>query len=98
MYRPLTRHAHDFPLVPRGPPDPSLAWARQQRSPGGFALSGVTHTLSTLAATRVLCDLVTAPFEPYDALICTSSAVVRVVRTVTGAYADYLRDRFGVTP
>ena len=80
------------------PPDPSFAWARLHRGPGAFALSGVTHTLCSAAAARVLCDLVTAPYESYDALICTSATVVRMVRTVTEAYADYLRDRLGGAP
>jgi glycosyltransferase involved in cell wall biosynthesis len=80
------------------PPDPSFAWARRQRGPNAFALCGVTHTLCTAGAARVLCEMVTAPYEPYDALICTSAAVVRMVRAVTGAYADYLRDRFGGAP
>jgi glycosyltransferase involved in cell wall biosynthesis len=80
------------------PPDPSFAWARHQCGPGAFALSGVTHTLCTPGAIRVLCELLTAPYEPYDALICTSSAVVRMVRAVTNAYAAYLQDRLGGTP
>jgi glycosyltransferase involved in cell wall biosynthesis len=80
------------------PPDPSFAWARHRHGRGTFALSGVTHTLCTAGAARVLCELVTAPYEPYDALICTSAAVVRMVRAVTGAYIDYLRDRFGGEP
>ncbi|HUY35895.1 MAG TPA: glycosyltransferase family 4 protein [Pirellulales bacterium] len=80
------------------PPDPAFAWARHHSAPGAFALSGVTHTLSTAAAVRVLCELLTAPYEPYDALICTSTAVVRMVRSVTDAYADYLRDRHGMAP
>jgi glycosyltransferase involved in cell wall biosynthesis len=80
------------------PPDPAFAWARAAGGPGAFALSGVTHTLSTEAAARVLCELVTAPYEPFDALVCTSSAVTRMVRALTGAYADYLRDRFGGSP
>jgi glycosyltransferase involved in cell wall biosynthesis len=80
------------------PPDPSFAWMRFERGPASLALSGVTHTLCTAGAARLLCELVTAPYEPYDALICTSRAVVRMVRTVTGAYADYLGDRFGCMP
>jgi len=80
------------------PPDPSFAWARLHIGPAAFALSGVTHTLCTAGAARVLCELLTAPYEPYDVLICTSAAVVRMVRAVTGAYADYLRDRFGGSP
>jgi glycosyltransferase involved in cell wall biosynthesis len=80
------------------PPDPSFAWARLHRAPGAFALSGVTHTLCTAGGVRVLCELLTAPYESYDALICTTSAVVRMVRAVTGAYTDYLRDRLGAAP
>ncbi len=80
------------------PPDPSFAWMRFERGPAAFALSGVTHTLCTARVARVLCDLLTAPYEPYDTLICTSSAAVRMVRAVTSAYADYLGDRFGCAP
>ncbi len=79
------------------PPDPQLAWARQQGGPHAFALSGVTHTLCSAEAVALLRELVTAPFEPYDALVCTSRAVAHMVREVTGAYAGYLRSRFGGT-
>ncbi|MBX6312652.1 MAG: glycosyltransferase family 4 protein [Isosphaeraceae bacterium] len=61
-------------------------------------MSGVTHTLASLNGTEALCSLVTAPFEPYDALICTSRAVTQMVRATTGAYSDFLRDRFGGQP
>jgi glycosyltransferase involved in cell wall biosynthesis len=93
-----------FPTAPRTvlytpcPPDPSFAWARLHYGPGAIALSGVTHTLCTAGAVRILNELLTAPYEPYDALICTSAAVVQMVRAVTGVYADYLRDRLGVAP
>ena len=74
------------------PPDASFAWLRRERGPGTFALSGVTHTLASAGVVRLLNDLVTAPFEPYDVLICTSAAAVRMVQAVTTAYADYLAD------
>ncbi len=77
------------------PPDPKFAWARQQAGPHAFALSGVTHTLSTPEAVGLLHGLVTAPFESYDALICTSRAVASMVREITGAYTDHLRGRLG---
>jgi len=80
------------------PPDPGFAWARYHAAPGAFALSGVTHTLCTAGAARILAEMVTAPYEPYDTLVCTSTAVLRMVRAVTGAYADYLRDRHGGAP
>ena len=80
------------------PPDSSFAWMRHERGPHTFALSGVTHTLCTASAARLLCDLVTAPYESYDALICTSHSVVDMVRAATGAYAAYLGERFGCVP
>jgi glycosyltransferase involved in cell wall biosynthesis len=76
------------------PPDARYAWARQATG-ARFALSGVTHTLSSVGAIQSLCDLVTAPYEPFDALVCTSRAVLDLVRAVTGTYADHLADRFG---
>jgi glycosyltransferase involved in cell wall biosynthesis len=79
------------------PPDARYAWARQHKSPGGYALSGVTHTLCSQRAIEWLCDLVTAPYESYDSLICTSRAVIDMVKAVTTDYADYLHDRHGGT-
>ena len=80
------------------PPDARFAWERHAAAPGCAALSGVTHTLSSTGAVAGLCELVHAPFEPYDALICTSRAVVGMVRAVTDSYAAYLKDRFGGSP
>ena len=57
------------------PPDPGYAWARRRLAPGCFCLTGVTHTLASPLAIELLRGLVHAPFEPYDALICTSQAV-----------------------
>lgn len=80
------------------PPDARFAWMRHALAPHRFALSGVTHTLATAAATSAICDFVSAPFEPYDRLICTSRAVRDMVNAVAGSYVDYLLDRFGGTP
>ena len=96
-------HATFFPTPPAPllhapcPPDPRFAWARQRGGPGSFALCGVTHTLCSVDAVRLLCDLVTAPYESYDALICTSKAVADMVRSLTGTYADHLRELHGGT-
>src|SRR5688572_12240905 len=82
---PMDRFADSFCPAPPAPvlytpcpPDTSFAWARQERGltgdhgrTGTFALCGVTHTLCTAGAVRALGDLLTAPYESYDALICT---------------------------
>jgi glycosyltransferase involved in cell wall biosynthesis len=97
-------HTAFFPTPPAellmlpGPLDDSFAWARQHAGPGAFALCGVTHTLCSLAGVEQLCRLVTGPYEPFDALICASRAVLEMVRAVTGAYADHLRERHGGEP
>ncbi len=97
-------HRRFFPQPPAPllytphPPDTRFAWARQHGGPTAFALCGVTHTLSSAPAVNHLCQLVTTPYESYDALICTSQAVLRLVQTVTGTYADYLRERHGGSP
>ncbi|RUL87846.1 glycosyltransferase family 4 protein [Tautonia sociabilis] len=80
------------------PPSPTFAWARQRTGPASFSITGVTHTLASLNGVTALGSLVTAPFEEHDALICTSEAVARMVRSVTGTYCDSLRDRFGGQP
>ena len=54
--------------------------------------------MCALSDAHHLTELVTAPFEPYDALICTSRAAVQQVRAVTSAFTDYLRDRHGGSP
>lgn len=79
------------------PTDARFAWVRQYAGTHAFALSGVTHTLCSLEAMWMIRELVTAPFEPYDSLICTSRAVVDMVRQLMGSYAEFLRSRFGGT-
>jgi len=97
-------HRSFFPQPPASilhfpcPPDARYAWARQHGGPGSFSLSGVTHTLCSPNMVNGLCQMVTAPFESYDTLICTSKAVIQMVQSVTSSYADYLKDRFGGNP
>ena len=86
-------------------PDPSIGRWAQWRQPVGsaaFSLIGQIHTLSTPAALGHVQDLVTEPVQPWDALICSSSAGRDAVEQVlksreeqlqwrTGASADRLR-------
>jgi glycosyltransferase involved in cell wall biosynthesis len=78
--------------------DPAYAWTRHTCAPHAFALSGVTHTLCGASAAQRINELVTAPFEPYDAVVCTSRAAVQMIRTVTQTYTEHLRQRHGGMP
>jgi glycosyltransferase involved in cell wall biosynthesis len=80
------------------PVDARFAWARHHRGPGSFALTGLTHTICSTTVVGMLCQLVTAPFEPYDVLICTSQAARAMVERLTDNYAEHLRELHGGQP
>jgi len=79
-------------------PDQILGPQARQRlrvGPAAYSLCGVTHTLATGTTLDAVGRLLTEPVMPWDALICTSTAVVGVMNTVLEAQADYLRWRTG---
>ena len=79
-------------------PDPSIGRWAQWRLPAGpaaFSLIGQIHTLSTPAALALLQDLVTEPVEPWDALICSSSAGRTVVEAILEDRQQHLLARSG---
>lgn len=79
---------------------PNLGRWAQRRSFFGhnrWSVCGITHTVSSASAMDGIADLITAPIQEWDALICTSSAVRQVVERLLKSQADYLRDRLGLT-
>ena len=81
-------------------PGPGIADHARQRSFWGheaWSLCGITHTTSSARAMDSVTQFVTAPVQPWDALICTSSAVKRNVEFLLEREADYLRDRLGAS-
>ncbi len=80
-----------------GPDIGAQAWQRSTCGHGAWSVCGITHTTSSAAAMRSLVDLVTAPVYPWDALICTSSAVKDNVCRVVQAQVDHLQDRLGTS-
>jgi alpha-maltose-1-phosphate synthase len=79
--------------------DPQLASAARRRSfvgPRAYALTGITHTLAG-AATQILADLVVAPVQPWDALVCSSRAAASVVEEVLRVEEARLAERLGAT-
>ena len=79
-----------------GPGIGDHAWQRAAYGHGAWSLCGITHTTSSATAMGALADLLTAPVQPWDALICTSSTVKDNVNRVLQAQADYLVQRLGV--
>ena len=79
-------------------PSPEIdaeAWLRTTHGARRYALCGLTHTTATAKVMRVLPDLLIAPTEDYDALICTSSAVRDAVETQISAMREYMADAYG---
>ncbi|MGO4714535.1 glycosyltransferase family 4 protein [Bradyrhizobium sp. 2TAF24] len=79
-------------------PDPvlgRLAWMRRSLRDDAYSLCGVTHTLSESGVIAGLQDLLVAPLQPWDALVCTSQAARRSVRAILDDFADYLEERTG---
>ena len=63
---------------------------------GTWSLCGITHTTSSAGAMDAIAELLTAPVQPWDAVICTSTAVKDNVNRLLQAQADYLVQRLGV--
>ena len=62
-----------------------------------WSLCGITHTTSSAGAMDALAELITAPVQPWDAVICTSTAVKDNVQRLLQAQVHYLQDRLGVS-
>ena len=81
-------------------PEPGLGKWTQLRSglpQQAFSLTGIIHTLCSAGVCDALEDLLTAPLQPWDALICTSTAGRMVVENAIGARHEALQRRFGQT-
>lgn len=81
-------------------PHPGIAQEARLRSFLGddsYALSGVTHTISSREVLAGVADLVTAPVMPYDAVICTSRSVHDALSGVLARSEEDLRGRLGAT-
>jgi starch synthase len=79
-------------------PGPGLGAAARLRLRAGLAaysLCGITHTTASHTAMDDIIGMLAAPVMPWDALICTSSAVARTVKLLLDSEIATLRWRFG---
>jgi len=91
-----TGHLKQLGTVFRPGPDMgSLAWRRRHFSQRDFSICGITHTVAETMAMQVIGNLLVAPVQPWDALVCTSNSVKGVVERLLDGWAGYLGQRFG---
>ncbi len=79
-------------------PGPALDVAARLRlrcGAGAYSLVGVTHTTASHQAMDAIVGMLAAPVMPWDALICTSNAVLSTVQVLLQAELEHLRWRFG---
>ena len=75
----------------------SQAWQRRWEGDTAYSLCGITHTTCTQTVLDAFSQLVTAPFQAWDAVICTSQSVRSTVDQVLESWTGYLAERLGVT-
>ncbi|MBO9998728.1 MAG: glycosyltransferase family 4 protein [Cyanobacteria bacterium SID2] len=82
-------------------PAPGLgewAWKRRFADQRTYSLCGITHTTATKAVMSAVGDLLIAPVQPWDALICTSLAVKQGIEQLLDSWGEYLAQRTGSKP
>jgi glycosyltransferase involved in cell wall biosynthesis len=85
-------------LMLPGPGLSSFAWRRRRAvEANAFSLVGITHTIASAGAMDSIAETLVAPVQPWDAIICTSSAVrAAVIRLLEGEGA-WLKRRLNAT-
>ena len=81
-------------------PGPNISHYAYHRSTFGstsWSLCGITHTTSSQAAMDALANILIAPLNSWDAVICPSSSVKRNAVCIIDAQRDYLKSRLGAT-
>ena len=80
-----------------GPGIGTHAWQRAAFGHAAWSLCGITHTTSSAGAMDSIVELLTAPVQPWDALICTSTAVKDHVQRLLQAQVNHLQQRLGIS-
>src|SRR5262249_44673964 len=73
-------------------PGPGLtqhAWLRRHGNPKAYSLCGITHTTASDRVMDAIGELLSAPVQPWDAVICTSQSVKTMVERLLESQHDY---------
>lgn len=73
----------------------SLAWRRRGVGQRLYSLCGVTHTICSAWAFESFAQYLTAPLQPWDAVVCTSRPAQAAIVELLERQADYLGQRLG---
>jgi alpha-maltose-1-phosphate synthase len=76
-----------------GPIVAEMAWMRRYSNERLFSICGITHSLATDRAIRGIRDFLTAPTQPWDALVCTSRSGLAAVERIIASWSEYLGRR-----
>ena len=76
-----------------GPNTADLVWQRRHLDPRSYSICGVTHTTASEGIMDSIGDLMIAPYQSWDAVICTSNAVRDTYRRVLDDWGEYLGER-----
>ena len=77
--------------------DPGIiqnAWARRYHGQRLYSLCGVAHASASATAMEMVGGYLSAPLQPWDALICPSKAIRSAVRSIIEAWELYFKERF----
>ena len=73
-----------------------LAWARARlQHQSTFSLAGVIHTLAPPRVRELIGEVLIAPVQPWDALICTSPSVRNSLEQLLDRWQHHLQQRLG---
>ena len=92
-----TESAAEGGVLFRGQPElDALSWIRRKAvGDRGYSLVGLIHTLAPPAMRQMIASALTAPVQPWDAVICTSPSVRDAVQRMFDGWGDFLGERFG---
>ena len=75
-----------------------LAWERGYRhGHKAYSLVGMIHTLAPPKVRELIGEVLLAPVQPWDALVCSSPAVRRCLEVLLDRWQEHLSQRFGGT-
>lgn len=74
------------------------AWRRAASGQAAWSICGITHTISTKGVMQGFFDLRASPQAEWDAVICTSRAVLAAVLHQMELVDEFLGQRFGGKP